>query len=56
MEKDPRRGGSMCKGPMVKGMMRSQGTEREAVCWQRVRGELRGEAGEMGMGSDHVRT
>lgn len=32
MEKEPERGGSMCKGPVVNGIVKSQGTERGAAC------------------------
>lgn len=48
MEKNPKRGGSLCKGPSVKGIIKNLGSERGAWGWQGVRGERRVEAGEMG--------
>lgn len=48
MEKDPKRRGSICKGPVAKGIMKvGELQENQQVGMKRFREELQGEAGEM---------
>lgn len=48
MEKNPERRGSMCKGPVAKGIMKvGELQEAQHAGMKRFREELQGEAGEM---------
>lgn len=48
MEKDPERRGSLCKGPVAKGIMKvGELQENQHVGMKRFREEVQGEAGEI---------